>query len=110
MMGTPILAIVPERSAIADIIEETGAGVVIPTQSDWSKGLEKIFLTNSKNDNALKRNEDVISQFEWESVALQWLEVLTASNHGLKNEMSAAHNAKPNKTENQFVVHNRDSQ
>ncbi len=110
MMDKPILAIVPERSAIADIIRETGAGVVIPTQSDWSEGLEKIFLTNSKNDSALKRNEAVISQFEWESVALQWLEVLTVSHQGLKNEMSTAHNAKPDKTKSQFVVHNRDLQ
>lgn len=75
MMAKPILAIVPEQSAIADIVSATGAGVVIPTHSDWYKELKKI-LQNGKQGSAVpRRNESVIQQFDWENVSAHWLEL-----------------------------------
>ena len=41
-LGRPILAIVPEHSAVADIIRETGSGYVIPSTSNWGDELKKI--------------------------------------------------------------------
>ncbi len=75
MMGKPILAIVPEHSAIADIVTETGAGVVIPTQSDWSEALKHILQSGL----IPHRNDAAIQQFDWDNVSLEWQKLLTAA-------------------------------
>ena len=75
MMNKPIIAIVPERSAIADIITETGAGVVIPTQSDWSEALQSILQDGAIPD----RDEAAIQQFHWDNISQKWLALLTAA-------------------------------
>ncbi|MGI9294860.1 MAG: glycosyltransferase [Pseudomonadales bacterium] len=94
MMGKPILAIVPERSAIADIITDTGAGVVIPTHSDWSAELRKILGKGLQDDGIPQRNEAMVNQFEWEKVSTQWCDLLAAAAHVSKKRKE--HN--PNST------------
>ena len=57
LLGRPILAIVPERSAVADIIRETGSGYVIPAGCDWGDGLKKVlqgYLNGKKVRSFLK--------------------------------------------------------
>ncbi|MGI9284160.1 MAG: glycosyltransferase, partial [Pseudomonadales bacterium] len=90
MMGKPILAIVPERSAIADIITQTGAGIVVPTHSDWSKELLNIFRNDKQIGAIPTRNESVIQQFDWENVSAHWLELFAKAALSVKSKNSSA--------------------
>ena len=42
LVGRPIIAVVPEQSAVADVVRETGTGVVIAAESDWADQLQSV--------------------------------------------------------------------
>ena len=77
MLKKPIIAIVPEKSAIADIIKETCSGHIIPSTSDWSVELKKVFQDYLNGSNPLDRNEKVIEKYSWANISKQWMEVFT---------------------------------
>ncbi len=72
--GPPILAIVPRDSAVADIVERTGTGYVIPTDSDWVAGIREVLECRAVKRPV--RNEAEIQRFAWPTVRAQWAEVL----------------------------------
>ncbi len=76
MIGKPIIAIVPDPSAIADIVRKTASGYVIPSNSDWGEALSRVLKTNKRGSQLLKRNEQAINEFSWENISNQWLDVL----------------------------------
>ena len=77
MLGKPILAMVPESSAVADIIRETNSGYVIPTSSNWGEELRKILRNFSSDRKGPKRNEKAVEKYSWDNISRQWLEILS---------------------------------
>jgi glycosyltransferase involved in cell wall biosynthesis len=76
LIGKPIIAIVPEPSAVADIVKSTGSGYVIPSNIDWLKAFEQVLGERHKDGSALKRNEQAVEAFAWENISRQWMEIL----------------------------------
>lgn len=77
MLGKPILAIVPENSAVADIIKETKSGYVIPSSSCWTLELTKILRNYLNGVNIHTRNEDAINKYSWDHLSAEWIKVFT---------------------------------
>jgi hypothetical protein len=78
LIGAPIIAVVPEPSAVADMIRETGTGYVIPISSDWQARLREILCAGAKSS-LLQRNEDAINAYSWSCLSHRWMKVLNAS-------------------------------
>ena len=76
-MGKTILGIVPEHSAVAEIISKTGTGYVIPAGSDWTTSLQNVLNGTQKFNNSLTRNTVAINTYSWEITSKQWLKVLS---------------------------------
>ena len=72
----PILAIVPDQSAVADIVRRTGSGYVIPTTSNWGDELKKMLGHYLSGKNCPDRNETAIEGYSWENISKQWIEVI----------------------------------
>ena len=68
---------IPEESAIADIIRQTGSGFIIPTKSYWADGLEKILLDYLNGNKLPKRNEKEIESYSWDNISKQWIQVIS---------------------------------
>lgn len=79
MVGKLIIAIVPDPSAIADIVRETRSGFVIPSSTDWGEGLREIFQQTQLHKHNLHRNEEAIQAFSWDNISEQWLQILGAT-------------------------------
>lgn len=78
MVERPILAIVPAPSAIANIVENTGSGYVLPVGGDWRASLKQILLSGRLGDFQPIRDEAMIEKFAWDNVSTKWIDVLTA--------------------------------
>lgn len=77
LVGKPIVAIVPESSAVAKIIKTTGSGYVIQSsKSHWGKELKKALDEIASRHLSLQRREDIIEGFSWENISKQWLHIL----------------------------------
>ena len=70
----PIIAIVPEPSAIADIVKSCGAGYVIPSSADWAWELTRIMRGHPEAP--LARDEDAIERFSWDHISREWADVI----------------------------------
>lgn len=79
MLGKPILAIVPENSAVADIIKETKSGYVIPSSSCWTIELTNIFKSHQNGTNIHTRNVEAVKKFSWDYISEEWIKVLTTN-------------------------------
>ena len=75
LLGLPILAIVPEASAVADIIRETASGYVIPAGCDWGDGLKKVLQDYLNGKKLPERNNKAIEAYSWENISKQWMGV-----------------------------------
>lgn len=80
----PILAITPGDSAIADVIESTGAGLVIDTSSSatksWHSKLSEILSDKNRLTNLdCNRSQSAIDTYHWENIAPRWVDVLTGA-------------------------------
>lgn len=79
LIGKPIIAIVPDKSAMADIIRETNSGYIIPASCDhWGMELDKTLRRFVSGQSALHRNNDAINAFSWENLSKEWLKILGA--------------------------------
>ncbi len=76
LTGKPILAIAPSQSAIADIIQETGAGYLISAEKHWGEQLQNILQQYLNNTPLPKRNEPAIQNYSWDHIKTQWLNVI----------------------------------
>lgn len=77
LAGRPILAIVPDPSAVADIVRETGSGYVIDINGDWRIQLKQIVSESATRRAPPDRNLSAIEQYSWENISRQWMKVLT---------------------------------
>ncbi|MFQ5470855.1 MAG: hypothetical protein ACE5EH_11200 [Gammaproteobacteria bacterium] len=82
-LDRPILAIVPDPSAIADIVRTTNTGHVIPVQSNWVSGLREFFSEPENSAFNTQRNVQEIEKFSWVNVSRQWVNVIDS--HGNVN-------------------------
>jgi glycosyltransferase involved in cell wall biosynthesis len=71
LTGRSIIAIVPQPSAIASVVQATGSGVVIPASDDWYTRLRELLIDTSWSQK-LVRNTPCIDTFSWEAVAEDW--------------------------------------
>jgi glycosyltransferase involved in cell wall biosynthesis len=76
LLKRPILAIVPPNSFVAQLINETGSGYVIPTESIWERQLENIIKNYCEAIYNSQRNEKEIEKYAWENISKCWLQVM----------------------------------
>lgn len=76
LLKRPIIAMVPNKSAVADIIKETGSGYVISTNSDWGYELKKILSNYTEGLNLPIRNENEIEKYSWANISKEWLNII----------------------------------
>ncbi len=76
-IGKPILAIVPEDSAVAQAIRETGTGYVIPSADDWVSTLEEIFQDCRNDRIRMDRREEGIEAYSWENISKNWQRLIS---------------------------------
>lgn len=76
LIGKPIIAIVPEPSAVADIVKSTRSGYVIPSDTNWLEAFELVLMESQKDSPSLKRNEQAVEAFSWENISRLWMEIL----------------------------------
>ena len=75
LLNRPIIAIVPDRSAVADMIRQTGSGYVISYESNWFEGLQKILKDYLEGEKSVFRNDKEIEKYSWENISTQWMEL-----------------------------------
>ena len=85
LAGRPILAVVPDQSAVAEIVRETGTGVVVPSGSDWAEPL-KCVLQMRDGNGLPERNEAAIERFSWARMSTEWLKVICARESEVASE------------------------
>lgn len=76
LVNRPIIAIVPEPSAISDAIKKTNSGFVIPANQDWGAGLERLMREITEGADIPKRNEEEIDLYDWRNVSRQWIDLI----------------------------------
>lgn len=86
LLNRPIIAMVPERSAVADIIRSTGSGYVIDNHTDWAVELEKIVTSHTAGRNLPVRNEKEIEEFGWPKISKKWMTIINKEMNERKGE------------------------
>jgi glycosyltransferase involved in cell wall biosynthesis len=76
LLNRPIIAMVPGKSAVADIIRETGSGYVIGTDSDWGHELERVLRNHAEGQNLPIRNEYEIEKYSWSKISEKWFNII----------------------------------
>ena len=76
LAGQPIIAIAPQPSAVAGIVQETGSGYVIPARLDWGEELYRLLAGYLAGAELPERNEAAVQQFNWRNLAPRWLDIL----------------------------------
>ncbi len=76
LAGRPIIGIVPQQSAVAEVLRETGSGWIIPAEKDWGRELYRILSGYLAGQDLPQRNEAALQKFSWQSLAPRWLEIL----------------------------------
>jgi hypothetical protein len=69
---------VPEQSFVADIVRETGTGVVISAESDWTEQLKKVLAAGRSCELPI-RNEAAIKRFSWDRISHEWLTAICST-------------------------------
>lgn len=82
LVKSPIIAIVPEPSAISDVIKKTNSGYVLPANHDWGVQLEDL-LRKIKNGASIPvRDEEEVSRYDWKNISRQWRNIIDAPETG----------------------------
>ncbi len=76
LAGRPVLAVVPNSSAVADIVRQTRTGEVIASDGDWQAQLMQL-LARPKGDITVSADHQAIEQFSWEQLSVLWKAVLS---------------------------------
>ncbi len=75
LIGIPIIAVVPDRSAVADALRQTGTGYVVPINGDWRRHLRRIF--DGKDEHQPRRNAQAIEAYSWDNLSSDWKTLFT---------------------------------
>lgn len=76
MLGKPILAMVPEKSFVANVIRETNTGFVIPPDENGVKKMASILRKYKDGGINLKINEDVVERYSWTRISKKWIDTI----------------------------------
>ncbi len=76
MLGKPILAMVPEKSFVANVIRETNTGFVIPPDENGVKKLAGILKKYKEDGIHLKINEDAVERYNWVRISQKWIDTI----------------------------------
>jgi glycosyltransferase involved in cell wall biosynthesis len=76
MLGKPILAMVPEKSFVANVIRETNTGFVIPPGENAAEQMVSILRRYKETGIYLKVNKDVIEKYNWERISQKWIDTI----------------------------------
>ncbi len=77
MLGKPILAMVPEKSFVANVIRETNTGFVIPPDENAAKKIASILSKYKESGIYLKINEDVVERYSWTRISQKWIDTIS---------------------------------
>ncbi|HLG14357.1 MAG TPA: hypothetical protein VJH03_07625 [Blastocatellia bacterium] len=75
-LNKPIVALVPEDSAVADVIRETGVGFVFGDEQMWTRRLVEVLSDCGSAASALGRDEQAVARYSWHSISGLWLQAL----------------------------------
>jgi len=75
MLDVPIIAIVPDPSAVADMVRNSGTGYVLPISGNWVEALREL-LTSGGSAQSVDRVTAVIERFSWPCISRQWEDLL----------------------------------
>ncbi|MGI8739296.1 MAG: hypothetical protein ACR2KU_06530 [Gammaproteobacteria bacterium] len=78
LTGIPIIAIVPERSAVADAVRLTGTGFVVPVESDWRPQL-KCIISGQGEPPMIRRDARQIDAYSWDNLLSKWKAVFACT-------------------------------
>lgn len=78
LANKPILAVVPQNSAIADVITKTRAGQVVDSSAgngtNWPAALVELLTDESRlRSMAANRSEQAIDEYHWDNIAPRWV-------------------------------------
>ena len=81
----PVLAIVPKDSAIADVIDATGAGLVVDSSAnadeEWQERLAELLVDSQRMSRlGSERIPDAVEAYHWDKIAPRWMEAITGDN------------------------------
>ena len=76
MLGKPILAIVPEKSFVANVIRETNTGFVIPPDYNAARQMASILRRYKETGICLKANKDAVEKYSWERISQKWIDTI----------------------------------
>jgi len=78
LTGIPIIAIVPERSAVADAVRRTGTGYVVPVEGDWRRQLKSI-ISGQGEPPMIRRDARQIDAYSWDNLLSKWKAVFACT-------------------------------
>lgn len=79
-IAKPIIAIVPEQSAVADIIRETGSGYVIPVNCNWVDALGAVLQQSNGQESIVQRKREAIERYELGRIIPHWVNAINGHN------------------------------
>lgn len=83
----PIIAVVPKRSAIADLIGRTGSGYALPVDGNWREGKREILHGKCLLPQGDQR---AIEVFPWAQSSQEWLNPIGAAERSKDKAMGAS--------------------
>ena len=79
LLNRPILGMVPDNSAVAEIIRETGTGFIIGTTENWGDALNRIVKNYREDKSRPVRDEAEVEKYSWHENSKQWLSIIGAN-------------------------------
>jgi len=78
VLQIPIIALVPDNSFVAQVVRETGSGVVIDTSQDWGDALQHVLDEFAKGTRlGCTFDMDRISEYSWQNIEKKWLSAIS---------------------------------
>ena len=75
----PIVAMVPDQSFVAEVIEQTQTGVVLGDEDCWAEGLADIAASVVQDNKSFMSESRQVADFGWSHLRKEWLRVLGIS-------------------------------
>jgi hypothetical protein len=76
MLKIPIISIVPDDSAVAEVITQTKSGYVIPSNGNVTEELYDILQKYNKNTLTNRCDDEEIDKYSWGYIYKKWLEII----------------------------------
>jgi len=76
ILGKPILAMVPDKSFVANVIRETNTGFIIPPDENVVKKMVDILRRYKGSGICMKINEDVVERYSWARISQKWIDTI----------------------------------